>query len=139
MTKWSFSLAKELLGFMKWFYRNSILTEESYSSILLKKWKIPLRQILVIPLWLIEWLASCIIIGFYGMAAYASVFLILVVLGTVIGIISVPFVAIANNEPEAFVSLLILPWIPLVFYGVLKIFEWFSRKVMSLGKLRRKG
>ncbi|MBW2980263.1 hypothetical protein KY360_02505 [Candidatus Woesearchaeota archaeon] len=45
-----------------WWYKNSIITEESYSAKLMKKWPSPLKILMVI-MWPLEWvLSGCFLI-----------------------------------------------------------------------------
>ena len=61
---------------IKWWYENSMLTVESYSSLLLKKYNNPLKYLLLIPMWLIEWFLSVVIVGFMFMPLFPMGFII---------------------------------------------------------------
>jgi hypothetical protein len=74
------NFVKKTVELLEWFYHNSMLSAESFTSRLLGGWKFPLKIVIMIPLWMIEWIISGSLLlsgAFFSAMAAFSPFLVI--------------------------------------------------------------
>ena len=118
------NITKESLGFLEWWLKNSIIRNESYSSLYLKK-KYPSLKFLMIILWPLEWIASGLIEIFSFMIVFCWIAFPIMVL------MSIMLIAMGQAKLTGILGLIVM-------YVVVGILVWLITKLRSgMEKLRK--
>ncbi len=135
MFQWAKLLLMDIAEFLKWFYHNSMLTESSFIWIILKKKNIPLKEILIIPLGLLEWFLSAMIFAF---TMFFGFFAPMAMIMVPLFIVAIPIVWItALVQHLALDHVYVDPLSTIIVPVVLILLLWLFRVYLDLFKKAR--